>query len=669
MTYLESIGPFLLENGYDIVPIAAGGKGPRLTGWRTIAADTATLGRWVSNGDGTGVGVRTANTPAVDIDVLDAAIVDKIVAWCDANIGLTPPRIGRAPKTLLVYRTDTTFAKKWAEYVDPEGRRHAVEILADGQQFVAFHIHPDTRQPYDWPHGSIVDIHAELLPTITEAQADALLDYFASIVPETWRPSERGCSRKDRPAGVNQKAPLTKVRDAIAVLPNDDLHYDQWIRTAHAIKAAAGENGRALFHEWGAKSEKYDYAETERAWDSIKDVTSIGAGTIFAEAAKHGFTHVPAAAVDDFDIIDVDVGVTPARAEAPRPAKSRPLQSLSLAEALALSRAAAAPYLVKGLLDQNTLAVIYGRPNSGKTFLALDLAAAVASGRPFAGRDTQGGLVFYIAAEGGTGALRRIEVLFAEGRVEEESPLRPLLQNVDLFDPKADVAALCAEVNGWSGRLGRPARLVVLDTLNRIFAGGDENSGKDMGQLIANLDRIRVATGTAVLLVHHSGKDQAKGSRGHSSLLAAIDTEFEAVKEAKAVEGIVRNTKQRDLEIAPDIRFRLRTVTLPPREDGEVVRSCVVTYPGPDEFAPLPVDAPAAEMLRALTLAIETSGNGAVPLNEWEEAYCRLRDPAWHDEKPRPKGCSERNLRDIRRSLIASSHVVESAPGRFCQRF
>jgi RecA-family ATPase len=69
--------------------------------------------------------------------------------------------------------------------------------------------------------------------------------------------------------------------------------------------------------------------------------------------------------------------------------------------------------------------------------------------------------------------------------------------------------------------------MIVLDTLSRVIAGGNENAPDDMGQLIGNCDRIRAEARAHVMLVHHTGKDEARGARGHSSLRAATDTEIE----------------------------------------------------------------------------------------------------------------------------------------------
>ena len=68
------------------------------------------------------------------------------------------------------------------------------------------------------------------------------------------------------------------------------------------------------------------------------------------------------------------------------------------------------------------------------------------------------------------------------------------------------------------------AAVVFIDTLNRAAPTADENSSRDMGEILEAAKRLQSKTGGLVMLVHHTGKDASKGLRGHSSLFAAIDS-------------------------------------------------------------------------------------------------------------------------------------------------
>jgi AAA domain len=116
--------------------------------------------------------------------------------------------------------------------------------------------------------------------------------------------------------------------------------------------------------------------------------------------------------------------------------------------------------------------------------------------------------------------------------------------------------------------------LSVVDTLSRTFGGGNENDSADMASFVANIDKIRAETGTAVLVVHHSGKDDNRGMRGHSILKAAADT----VLEVGGQEGARTVTvgKQKDGETGATYSFNLETEEVGTDDDGQPMRSCVV---------------------------------------------------------------------------------------------
>ena len=125
--------------------------------------------------------------------------------------------------------------------------------------------------------------------------------------------------------------------------------------------------------------------------------------------------------------------------------------------------------------------------------------------------------------------------------------------------------------------------MIVVDTLSRAMAGGDENGPTDMTAFIANLDALRNATGAHIMIVHHSGKDTAKGARGHSSLRAATDTEVEL-----EVDGKIRTataTKQRDLEPQEPIVFQLKVHELGRDEDGDAVTTCTIREASEEDIA------------------------------------------------------------------------------------
>ena len=170
---------------------------------------------------------------------------------------------------------------------------------------------------------------------------------------------------------------------------------------------------------------------------------------------------------------------------------------------------------------------------------------------------------------------RRIEAYLKHHRIEgvNDIPFVLIPETVNFRDGQS-VEALISLLKEYSARFGLPIRWVIVDTLNRAIAGGDENASADMGDLIGNADHLRIATGAHVTFTHHIGKDVSKGARGHSSLRGAIDTEVEIKRIEDAIVATV--TKQRDLDSGHRFAFRLVNVELGYGKWGKPMASCVV---------------------------------------------------------------------------------------------
>jgi len=239
-------------------------------------------------------------------------------------------------------------------------------------------------------------------------------------------------------------------------------------------------------------------------------------------------------------------------------------------------------YLVKGLLAKGAMSVVYGPSNSGKTFFALDLAYNIAIGSAWRGMRVSPAAVLYLAAEGGRGVANRIAALKASHGVCDV-PLALKRAGLDLLHDQADlqhIVDLAAMVQAKAPSL---PLLIAIDTLSRVMAGGDENSAADMTALIRNIDAIRETTGAHIMLVHHTGKDTARGARGHSSLRAATDTEIEVGNTDGVRAAVV--TKQRDYSGGETFAFTLKSVSLGTDQDGDEVTSCVIEAQDGEEYA------------------------------------------------------------------------------------
>ena len=228
-------------------------------------------------------------------------------------------------------------------------------------------------------------------------------------------------------------------------------------------------------------------------------------------------------------------------------------------------------YLIKGWLGRSQMSVIYGQSNVGKSFFCLDMAFSVAANVEWNGAKVRGGTVLYLATEGGAAFRNRLYAL-KQTKGIPNAPLAVRASPVDLLRAEVDMPALmelCQEVAQKYGKI----EMIVVDTLSRALAGGNENGPEDMTRFIGNVDVLRDLTGAHIMIVHHSGK-VANGARGHSSLRAAADTEIELELE----EGIriANTTKQRDMEPKPPFGFMLKVHELGADEDGDQVTTCTI---------------------------------------------------------------------------------------------
>jgi hypothetical protein len=232
-------------------------------------------------------------------------------------------------------------------------------------------------------------------------------------------------------------------------------------------------------------------------------------------------------------------------------------------------------YVVKGLLTQSSLAAIIAASGAGKTFFACDLACQVAANLRWCGLRVRSGVVVYAALEGAGSAENRFTGWRLKHNPERILPLRMMPEPINLR-ASSDVSALLAFIKTAEADFGERCVLVVIDTLSRAMAGGDENGSEDMTALIAGADAIKTATSAAVVLVHHHGKDESRGARGHSSLKAALDTEIEITVDGDTKVATV--SKQRDGVSGQKYAFKLEPVELGIDQDGDQVTSCVVEH-------------------------------------------------------------------------------------------
>jgi hypothetical protein len=305
----------LFENGYRVVPIApkgyqyqregktveAPGKGPIEPGWQSFADNqTATdIRRLIAKHPNFGLGILHKNTPGIDVDVAVEAAAREIHALAVEHFGELLVRFGRAPRRMLVGRCDEPFTRvKTADYRmpgdNPGDKAHSVEVRCDGQQFVAFGMHPDTELPYFWEGLTPIEVRREELPPITAERAalfieevEAILVAHGGVRIPTLREKGDGAPRS---SGELRARNPEKAREWIKAIPNDNRPRDDWVYMAHAVKGALGDDGYQDFLEWSAKAKDkhHNEASVKKLWDGI-EATEIGAGTLHYLAVEAGW--------------------------------------------------------------------------------------------------------------------------------------------------------------------------------------------------------------------------------------------------------------------------------------------------------------------------------------------------------------------------------------------
>jgi hypothetical protein len=269
-------------------------------------------------------------------------------------------------------------------------------------------------------------------------------------------------------------------------------------------------------------------------------------------------------------------------------------------------------WLVENLLTRTGLGVLYGPPGAGKSFAALELAACVARGQPFHGLAVEQGAAIYIAGEGVGGLGKRVKALEAARGWQGDAPLYLLGQAV-AFAEQGEVERLMQTISARGERVA----LVVVDTVARALLGHEENSADSMGAFVAACDAVKRHCGGALLGIHHSGKDAARGARGSNSLVAGADSVLKAAQEHGFLSLAIE--KQKDGEQVEPLRFRMSQRAL--IGDTSIVLERVQDAPKARD-ALTPAQYLALQCLR--NLCIDSMAQfGAVTVTAWHAAHTR----------------------------------------------
>ena len=309
-----ALGFPLLENNYRPIPVK--GKCPVVKGWTSLPITTEVVRNWSGEHPDEGVGILTGQGShpifAADFDFYDEQTCRVLTAAFQEKFGKGLVRIGRPPKTLILYTGIRPHSKITSPYwIDthnpnkPNGDKllQRLELLGTGQQFVAFGEHPETHKEYTWIGDNPLQISAQDLPEIDPIEvARWVREELPSLLPKHYQLHSSPVNAdihhsqfEQDPLDIPSEQTIVDLQAALAFFNQVDAdHYETWIEVGYALKTLVSfgfeQEANQMYHSFAIKSDRYDLSETEARWASFKPSrTSYKA--IFSKAQERGWTN------------------------------------------------------------------------------------------------------------------------------------------------------------------------------------------------------------------------------------------------------------------------------------------------------------------------------------------------------------------------------------------
>lgn len=515
------------EAGYKPVPVynidhpvKSPGKQPMGEGWTDAARQASPPCTVMPPHEcALNTGILCDGLRAVDIDVDDDALADRLHNLAVAMLGMTPTRSrANARRVLLVYRAaEGEPGKRYVRGANHTQERSCkIEVLGHGQQFVAFGLHP-SGVTLEWTPSPLDLIPRAELPTITETTLDAFLSAAGAMIgakPDV--AAERTAQPIEAAHTSSRLGPAADPLDiaaALAVIPNTTRDWDQWSRIGLATWAASGGSpeGFSAWSAWSARCAAdgvHDHEMCRRAWRgfAMTPPDDIGAGTLF---------HLARAGRDDWKKPSED-----GERAAPR-SPAEPLRAITAAALLATDlpprELILAPWLpAKGL------AMVYGPRGIGKTHLTLGAAYAIASGGPFLRwKAEMPRRVLVIDGEMPAVVLQeRLALIARSAEAEPPTPGHLRLIALDMQERGLNLADVADHLA--LEPLVDAADIIVVDNISTLARGGKENEAESWLPVQSwALDQRRA--GKSVVFVHHAGKGgQQRGTSRREDVLDTV---------------------------------------------------------------------------------------------------------------------------------------------------
>jgi len=515
--FMVDFGPMLIENGYNIIPVVKGTKRPAIANWSRIKSTPELIESWDADAS---IGITTGEVVAIDIDCYDKNTTNAIVKYCDKHIGKGLRRIGRAPKGLLVFRTDTPMSKSVSpKFVDADGNVNCVEILGKGQQLVAYGIHPDTQEEYHWPKACPSTVPIADLPTISAEQITDLFLFFNDAAPSKWKRISHGALLSQlqpqlQPA-ANQDNVLSieHIRQPTGLNPKqigqhlshmDPEPYDEWLLVGQALHHEFDGNitGFNYWIDWSSNASSYDGHEAlESRWEgfsTLRDEAVVTMRTIIATSKQRSQEDVRQVAEAQADTLIAST-----------------LPDLDINNLAVPER----KWVLGNRLLAGYITAMFAPGGVSKSMFSMLTAASVATGSPLTGETIhRQGAVWLINNEDDTDEqLRRLAGIATHHGIPWKTLQKNLLLTCGYGNPY-----IVAHHDQAGNVIAHPnAEKIIKEALvNNIsyivfdpFITMHDTEENDNGaiQQVANvLKHIAKETGAAIEIIHHTKKGGAK---------------------------------------------------------------------------------------------------------------------------------------------------------------
>lgn len=239
-------------------------------------------------------------------------------------------------------------------------------------------------------------------------------------------------------------------------------------------------------------------------------------------------------------------------------------------------------WVVRDYIASNATTVIFGPPESFKTFVAIDFGLCVASGQEWAGNPVKQGPVAYICGEGRQGIKRRAQAWAIQNEMSlTDIPFFVSTNAGDFLDSRRTEEVL-DEIDGISHEYGDPV-LIIVDTLARNY-GGDENSNSEMNAFFSSIDQIRSRWESAVVVVHHPGHNNPDRPRGASAVSGNTDAMGRLERSesnlfgVKSMDVVYRPGKMKDAPQPQPLGFTARQVEVGVDDHGRPIPSLALVH-------------------------------------------------------------------------------------------